>query len=136
MTSKGKSAFWPGLAWPGVEAWGGGVPFVQANERVLENWMKMNEAVAGGVFKFSEEMLRFAQARFHEDVEANAALARCRTPKDFFDCQHHFAEKATADYLAAANKMVGMMTEFAREGVDTMCAAGNGSGNRHPAAKP
>jgi hypothetical protein len=75
------------------------------------------------------------QSRFREDVETNVALARCRTPSDALDCQRRFTERATAQYIEAANKLADVMTKTAREGLVSMSAAANEGAQPQRAAK-
>jgi hypothetical protein len=75
--------------------------------------MKVNETVARGLMELSQEMLRFAQQRFQEDVEANVPLARCHSPSDGFEYRRRFGEKATAQYLEEANKLAALLSRMA-----------------------
>ena len=81
----------------------------------MDNWMKINEVFANSLFSLSQEMLRFMQDRFREDVETNVALAGCRSPSDSFECQRRFLEKATAQYREIADKLTGLMTRMTSE---------------------
>jgi hypothetical protein len=114
MTSKTKASSAPFGGGTGMENWTAScISFVEANRRALGNWMKVNETVARGLMELSQEMLRFAQQRFQEDVEANVPLARCHSPSDGFEYRRRFGEKATAQYLEEANKLAALLSRMA-----------------------
>jgi hypothetical protein len=93
---------------------------VAANGRAMNDWLKVSEIVANGMFALSHEMLQFSQTRFREDVEGRVALGRCQNPSEALHCQREFAERTAAQFLAEATKLSGLMTEMANEGFRSM----------------
>lgn len=82
--------------------------------RALESWTQSSSATMKDSFEFAHEMLTFSQARLQANIDAWQALATCRNPADFLECQKEFAEKATAQYLDETSKlttrMIGIMS--------------------------
>jgi hypothetical protein len=85
---------------------------VAANGRAMNNWLKVSEIVANGMFALSHEMLQFSQAPFREDVDGRVALGRCQNPSEALHCQREFAERTAAQFLAEATKLSGLMTQM------------------------
>ncbi|MEA2782351.1 MAG: hypothetical protein QOK29_3895 [Rhodospirillaceae bacterium] len=117
MTSRAKAAVRPFAGSPGADEEAGGLaPFLEANRLALGHWTKVSDAMVKGIFVVSQEMTQFAQTRLNEDVKNYEALSRCHSPSEALDCQHRFAETATAQYLEEANKLTGLMTSIANAG--------------------
>lgn len=85
--------------------------------QVLGSWTQNSAATVKDSFELAHEMLTFSQARLQANIDAWRALATCRNPVDFLECQKEFAEKATAQYLDETNKLttrvIGMMSTAA-----------------------
>lgn len=85
--------------------------------QALESWTQSGSATIKDSFEFAHEMLTFSQACLQANIDAWQALATCRNPADFLECQKEFAEKATAQYLDETNKLttrvIGIMSTAA-----------------------
>jgi hypothetical protein len=117
MTSRAKAVPGPFTGSSGADEGAGGLaPFLEANRLVLDHWTKVSDAMVRGIFVVSQEITQFSQTRLKEDVKNCEALSRCHSPSEALDCQHRFAETATAQYLEEANKLTGLMTSIASAG--------------------
>jgi len=117
MTSRAKAVPGPFAGWPGAdEGAGGWAPFLEANRLAIDHWTKVSDAMVKGMFVVSQEITQFSQTRLKEDVKNCEALSRCHSPSEALDCQHRFAETATAQYLEEAHKLTGLMTSIASAG--------------------
>jgi len=117
MTRNAKTAAAPSVGRPktenGTASYAG---LVAPNGRAMNDWLKVSEVVANGMFALSHEMLQFSQARFREDVEGRVALGHCKSPTEALHCQRQFAERTAAQFLDEATKLSGLMTQMANEG--------------------
>lgn len=96
---------------PDFSSWtGGGI-------QALGSWTQSSAAAMKDSFELAHEMLTFSQARLQANIDAWQALATCRNPSDFLECQNEFAEKATAQYFDETNKLttrlIGIMSSAA-----------------------
>jgi hypothetical protein len=83
---------------------------VESNQRAFAHWFQ-------GMNALSQEIAQFTQSRLQEDMAAWSTLASCYSPEAAFECQRHFAEKATAGYVAEVTKLSQMMMSLATEGL-------------------
>ena len=83
---------------------------LEANQQAFARWFN-------GMNALSQEIAQFTQSRLQEDMTAWSTLASCNNPKDAFECQRRFAEKATAGYAAEVTKLSQMMMRLASEGL-------------------
>jgi len=121
MKRNAKTTAAPSVGRPKTEnGTAGYVGLVAPNGRGMNDWLKVSEVVANGMFALSHEMLQFSQAPFREDVDGRVALGRCQNPSEALHCQREFAERTAAQFLAEATKLSGLMTEMANEGFRSM----------------
>jgi hypothetical protein len=85
--------------------------------QALGSWTQSSAATMKDSFELAHEMLTFSQARLQANIDAWQALATCRNPADFLECQKEFADKTTAQYLDETNKLttrvIGIMSTAA-----------------------
>jgi hypothetical protein len=82
----------------------GFAPWLNGNH-AFESWAQSGTNMVAHAADLSEELMGFWQSRFEADLNEWRALASCRNPGEFFECQKQFAEKAMAQYRDEANKL-------------------------------
>lgn len=80
--------------------------------QAFDNWMQSGDGLMKRAASLSEELMSFSRNRLQADIEAWQAIASCRSPTDFFECQRQYAEKASSDYLEEASKLTTGMVAF------------------------
>lgn len=85
----------------------------EANQRAFARWFQ-------GISALSQEITQFTQSRLQEDMAAWSTLARCKSPEDAFECQRHFAEKATSQYSEEITKLSRLMAGLATDGLASL----------------
>lgn len=80
--------------------------------QTLETWMRSGDGALKRAALFTEEIMDFSRNRFQADLEAWDAIASCRSPADFVECQRQYVQKASSDYLEEANKLTTGMMAF------------------------
>jgi len=79
-------------------------------QRALSGWFQTLTAM-------SQEMARFAQERWQEDMTVLSTLAGCRNAEDAIACQRHFAVQATTQYSEEFAKMSALVAGMATDGL-------------------
>ena len=87
-----------------------------SNGETLETAMKNQQAVLDGMAGLGQEMMSFMTRRLQEDMETSRSMLACRTPEEAFQVQRRFAETATREYFAEAQKVMEMAARVARSG--------------------
>jgi hypothetical protein len=62
-----------------------------------------------------ERATKFLNHRWAKDAAALAQLGQCRTPVEAVNAQMTYLTGAYADYLSEGQKLVGILSDFARE---------------------
>ena len=78
----------------------------EIGRHIIDRWTR-------GIFACEQELAMFGMARFTRDFEAWSALARCKNVGEILQCQTDFAQRATAEYSAEADKLLELMTNVA-----------------------
>lgn len=83
----------------------GFAPWLNGN-LAFESWTQSStNMMSRAATELPQEFMAFWQSRFLADMDEWRALASCRNPSEFFECQRQFAEKAMAQYRDEANKL-------------------------------
>lgn len=83
--------------------------FFEVNQRAATQWFQT-------ISDLSQEMARFAQVRFQEDVVAWTALFACHKPEEMMECQRRFTAKAAEQYGEEIDKLSRILTRAAASG--------------------
>jgi len=83
--------------------------FLSGSQEAYARWLET-------MVEFSQEIARFAQDRWQEDMAAWASLAGCHNPQEAMACQRQFSAKAAAQYSEEIGKLLQMMTRMAGAG--------------------
>jgi Phasin protein len=78
--------------------------------------------------KVNDEALRFAHDRLAKDLEAASHIVRCSEPNEAFTVQMEFASNMAVDYLHEGQKMLELVSQFAKE---TRLEPGQNTRGRH-----
>ena len=57
------------------------------------------------------ESARFLSERLQQDMEAQQAMLKCKSPLELFQVQTEFYQKAVADYAEEASRMMQITTK-------------------------
>ena len=87
---------------------GFGLAMLNCN-RGFESWAQSAARMTGRAAELYEEITTFWQRRFEADLDAWEAFASCRNPRDFFECQRQFAQKATNEYCDRASRLTSQI---------------------------
>lgn len=83
-------------------------PLIQGNQQALARWVRV-------LVELTQEVAQFTQQRLHEDMAAWSALAACRKPEEFFECNRRFTAAAADQYSAEFRKLSELVTRAASE---------------------
>jgi hypothetical protein len=94
--------------------------FFTFNQNALERWVQ-------AMIEISQEIAQFTQARLEEDVAAWVRFAGCRSPDEALECQQHFLERASGQYLMESNRLSQMIAGLTSAGASPARHAGTPS---------
>jgi hypothetical protein len=86
---------------------------------VLETGRYALDRWAHGMFECSRELSGFAMARLEQDLETWKAFGNCRSLDEMMQCQCGFLQKAAADYMTEAGRLVQVMIDAASAALHT-----------------
>ena len=81
---------------PGFEPW------LTDYNHAFQSWAQFGAVSMEGAAETSREIMTFWVSRVQAYTKVWKALASCRTPGEFFECQRQFAESTTAQYCDEA----------------------------------
>lgn len=87
-----------------------------SNGETIETAFESQRALWDSMAELGQEMMEFMNHRLQEDMETSRALMTCKTPEEAFRLQCRFAETATREYFAEAQKVMELAAKVAHAG--------------------
>ena len=78
----------------------------RTNTQFLENFVKSNTAVVNGSVELARDTLTFSRTRLQANLDAWAALLKCKNLSDLDEIQQELAKNATSQYTDAASRII------------------------------
>jgi hypothetical protein len=75
---------------------------INGTQTAMARWME-------SLVQLSQEIARFTQTRWQEDIANWQTLATCNTPQQLIDCQQKYSAKVTEEYAEEISKLSQMI---------------------------
>lgn len=85
------------------------------NGEAMEVFVQACQAYVSGVATLNGELMGFVNTRLNHDAELSQALSQCGNWSDAANLQQNWAQQATQEYLAEANRLTELASKVAKE---------------------
>ncbi|MGI9326016.1 MAG: phasin family protein [Pseudomonadales bacterium] len=100
-------------------------PIAAFNGAAAETFVRTCQAYTNGANTMNAEMMSFMNNRMNRDIEFTQAMSKCENWSGVVDVQQKWAQQATEEYFAEANKLVQLATKLTEESLEPVYEQAN-----------
>ena len=100
-------------------------PIAAFNGAAAETFVRTCQAYTNGANTMNAEMMSFMNNRMNRDIEFTQAMSKCENWSGVIDVQQKWAQQATEEYFAEANKLVQLATKLTEESLEPVYEQAN-----------